>query len=195
MGDPRKMRKQYKGPVHPWQEDRIAAEKTLVKDYGLKNKRELYKINTLVKGFTSQAKRLIAATGQQADREKQQLFGRLHSLGILANTTNLDDVLGLTSKDLLERRLQTLVFRKGIGRSVKQARQFISHRHVVVGGTILTAPNHLVTVTEEASIAVLPTSTLASADHPERVAITKKAPKPRPRREGRFGDRRRGGRR
>jgi small subunit ribosomal protein S4 len=195
MGDPRKMRKQYEGPVHPWQEDRIEAEKLLVREYGLKNKRELYKINTIVKGLTGQAKRLIAASGQQADREKQQLFSRLHSLGLLASSTNLDDVLGLTSKDLLERRLQTLVFRKGIGRSVKQARQFISHRHVTVSGTVLTSPNHLVTVAEEAGIAVLQTSTLASAEHPERVAITKKAPKPRPRREGRFGDRRRGGRR
>jgi small subunit ribosomal protein S4 len=195
MGDPRKMRKQYKGPIHPWQGERIIAEKQLVKDYGLKNKRELYKINTLVKNFTSQAKNLIAASGHQAELEKQQLFSRLHSLGILSQSTNLDDVLGLTSKDLLERRLQTLVWRRGISRSVKQSRQFISHCHVIVGGNVLTAPSYLVPVDEEASIAVLPTSTLASVDHPERVAIQKKPQKTRPRREGRFDRRRRGGRR
>ena len=185
MGDPRKLRRRYEGPSHPWQLERITVEKELVREYGLKNKRELYKINTRIKNFTSIAKRLIASSGEQTILETQQLFAKLHKLGLVAGSTILDDVLGLQPKALLERRLQTILFRKGLARSVKQSRQFISHEHVMVGSSKITSPGYLVAVDEEASISVDPTSSLASPDHPERVPIQKKARKPRrePRRE------------
>jgi small subunit ribosomal protein S4 len=186
MGDPRKLRAVYAGPSHPWQLERIEAEKILVREYGLKNKRELYKANSKVKNFTFIAKKLIASEGKQADLEKQQLFAMLHKLGLIGNSTNLDDVLSLQPKDLLERRLQTVIFRKGIARSVKQARQFISHEHIMINNKKITSPGYLVSVVDESGIAVVPSSTLASADHPERVAIQKKVHKPRPKpRDGR----------
>ena len=168
-------------------------EKPLVQDYGLKNKTELYKIISKVKTYTATAKRLIASTGAQADLEKQQLFAKLGKLGLIGTSTNLDDVLGLQPRDLLERRLQTMVFRKGLARSPKQARQFIAHEHIMVNGKKITAPNYLVTVAEESMISVVPSSTLASPDHPERVPIQKKAKKPRPAPRDRRD--RRGGRR
>ena len=40
MGDPRKLRKKYYPPSHPWQKIRIDEEKILMKDYGFKNKKE-----------------------------------------------------------------------------------------------------------------------------------------------------------
>jgi small subunit ribosomal protein S4 len=182
----------YDNPSHPWQLERIEAEKVLVREYGLKNKTELYKINSKVKNFTSIAKRLIASEGPQADLEKQQLFATLHKLGLIGNSTSLDDVLSLQPKDLLERRLQTLVYRKGIARSVKQARQFISHEHVIVNSKKITSPSYLVSVAEEATIAVIPTSTLSNVEHPERIAIQRKAKKPRPMRDRRDRRDRRG---
>ena len=193
MGDPRKFRATYDRPSHPWQEERLAMEKPLVQDYGLKNKTELYKIISKVKTYTATAERLIASTGAQADLEKQQLFAKLGKLGLIGTSTNLDDVLGLQPRDLLERRLQTMVFRKGLARSPKQARQFIAHEHIMVNGKKITAPNYLVTVAEESMISVVPSSTLASPDHPERVPIQKKAKKPRPAPRDRRD--RRGGRR
>jgi small subunit ribosomal protein S4 len=190
MGDPRKLRATYKGPSHPWQLERIEAEKILVREYGLKNKRELYKINSKVKNFTFLAKNLIASEGKQADLERQQLFASLHKLGLIGGSTSLDDVLGLQPKDLLERRLQTLLFRKGIARSVKQARQFVSHEHIMINGKKITSPGYLVSVAEESGLAIVPDSTLSSMDHPERVPIQKKVRKARPRpREGRRDNR------
>jgi len=191
MGDPRKLRSKFEGPSHPWQAERIEAEKVLLQEYGLKNKRELNRLISKGKTYTSTAKRLIASSGSQADLEKQQLFDTLHKFGLIIGSTNLDDVLGLQTKALLERRLQTLLFRKGYARTMSQSRQFISHTHVFVGGKKITSPGYLVSVTEESSIAIDPSSSLANVEHPERVAIKKKVKKFRPPKR----DFRRGGRR
>jgi len=40
MGDPRKLRKKYNTPMHPWQGQRIKEENEILKQYGLKNKRK-----------------------------------------------------------------------------------------------------------------------------------------------------------
>jgi len=176
MGDPKKSKKKYQGPSHPWQKARIEEEKVLVQEFGLKNKKELWRLGSAVKTFADQAKYLIAATGKQAELEQKQLFDRLQRIGLLGSTPKLDDVLSLSPKDMLSRRLQTLVFKKGFARSVKQARQFITHSHVRVGGHVVTSPSYIVPVAEEDSITFVHSSTLASGDHPERQPVVRKAP-------------------
>jgi small subunit ribosomal protein S4 len=179
MGDPRRLTAKYKGPVHPWQKERIEEEKTLIREYGMRNKSELWKLSSKIKDFGAQAKKLIALTGDQADLEKKQLFGRLQRLGLSKPGAELDDVLGLTLRNLLDRRLQTLVHNKGLARSYKQARQFITHKHVLVGGKIVTSPNYIVPLSEEEGISIVPKSALSKEDHPEMIPIVKKPKKPR----------------
>lgn len=173
MGDPKKPRKKYQGPSHPWQKQRIIDEKELVIAYGLKNKQELWKMGTLVKQIAAKAKRVIARTGEQASKEEKQLIEKLVRLGLLQSTAKIDDVLGLTLKNILERRLQTLVFKKNMARSIKQARQFITHRHVKVSGKKITSPSYLVPIDQEQGIIFSETSTLQSEEHPERTLISK----------------------
>ena len=136
--------------------------------YGLKNKRELWKMSSTLRSFTRQAKALAARKDTQADREKQQLFTRLQKYGLLKAQATLDDVLGLTLGDILERRLQTLVYKKSMARTIDQARQVIVHEHVMVGGKKMTAPSYLVPTAEEVQIAFAVTSQFADPDHPER---------------------------
>ncbi len=166
MGDPKKPKKKYATPMHPWQSDRIEEEKKLKKEYGLKNNREIWKMKTILRNFYAQVKKSIAVTG--AKTETELLLARLARLGLIKQTAKLDDVLGLTINDVLNRRLETVVFKKGFARTCKQARQFILHGHVLVGGKKLTSPSHLVTVDEEARIEFMPTSSLADPEHPER---------------------------
>ena len=45
MGDPRKTRKKYDTPQHPWQKERMDQESVFLKEYGLKNKKEIWKMN------------------------------------------------------------------------------------------------------------------------------------------------------
>ena len=87
--------------------------------------------------------------------------------------SSLDNVLSIQLKDVLERRIQSQLFRKGMARSMKQARQFITHRHVIIGKKEITSPSHLLTVEEESQLGFKPASTLASAEHPERTSIAK----------------------
>ena len=168
MGDPKKQRRKYFTPSHPWQKERIDEEKVLSKEYGLKNKKEIWKMLSKLKNFSNQVKKLTGISSTQAEKEEQQLFKRLVNLGLLANNASLSNVLDLAAKDIMERRLQTMVFRKGFAKSISQARQFIIHGHIKIGNKKMTVPSYLVRVGEEKSIGFSPKSSLYSDDHPER---------------------------
>jgi small subunit ribosomal protein S4 len=158
MGDPKKRRKQYDTPIHPWQKLRIDDEKILSKEYGLKNKKEIWKLASKTRDFARQAKKLIANTTEQGELEKKQLITRLVSLNVLPPDADLDDVLGLETKNLMERRLQTLVMKKGLAKSMKEARQLIVHGHIMVNSIKITVPSYLVKKDEETVIRYVPNS-------------------------------------
>ncbi len=173
MGDPRKIRAKYHGPLQPWQKERLDEEAALLKEYGLNTKKEIYRINSFHRKLLSQTKHLSAARlnpslSAQAEKEINQFLTRLKSLNIIDESAKLDDVLNVSIKNIMERRLQTLVFRKGLARSMKQARQFITHRHIMVNGKPITSPTYLVSKQEEVTISFKPASKLSNPDHPER---------------------------
>lgn len=180
MGDTRRFKKSYAKPFKPWDETRIAEEKILLKDYGLKNKKEIWKAATMLRRFKAQAKKLIAARGLQAEKEKQQLLTRLTSMGLTSTGADLDTVLGLTVNDVLNRRLQTIVYNKKLARSISQARQFIVHEHIAVNGKKVAVPSYLVRKNEEEALSFSPESGLNDAMHPERVPKAVEAPKDAP---------------
>ncbi len=167
MGDPKKISNKYQKPAHPWNKARIEQEKPLMKKYGLEAKSELWKITSKLKTFKQNAKRLVAMKGSQAEKERTQIFDKLRSYG-LVSSNNVDDILGLSPEQLLDRRLQTIVLKKGLARSIKQARQMITHRHVMVNGKKVTAPSYLVKVSEEHTVDFYPGSKFFREDHPER---------------------------
>lgn len=169
MGDPRRFGKKYARPFKLWDEARIDEEKELLEEYGLKNKKEVWRVSTVLRRFKDQAKKLIATKGPQAEKEKKQFLARLASLGLTSPIADLDAVLGLTINDLLDRRLQTLVYNKKLARSVTQARQFIVHEHIIVKGKKVTVPSYIVKKAEEDTIAFAEESQLFSETHPERV--------------------------
>lgn len=168
MGDPRKHRRKYSKPRHPWEKERIEAEIELKKEYGLKNKKEIWRLESKLKHFASQAKSLIAAHGEKAENDKKALVQKLIKLGLLNPDATLDDILTLKMSDLLERRLQTQLLRRGMAKSVKQARQFIVHGHITVSGKKITVPSYLVSIDEESSIKFADNSPLKDENHPER---------------------------
>ncbi|MBS1267055.1 MAG: 30S ribosomal protein S4 [Candidatus Woesearchaeota archaeon] len=169
MGDPRKQRKKYSTPIHPWQKNRIDEEKTLTRIYGLKNKKEIWKMVSKLRSFSKQAKNLIASTTPQGIKEKNQLLSKLYSIGLLPKGADLDDVLSLSTRDIMERRLQTFVYRKNLAKSVKQARQFIVHGHIMVDQKMITWPSYLVKREEEDKIRIVSTSKVAKLLKKEKV--------------------------
>ncbi len=142
-------RKKYERPLHPWDKERIEKEKGLIKNFGLKNKKEIWKFEAISRKYRRLARELVA----RKDKEKERsLLEKLIRLGLLNDGASLDDVLGLRLENFLERRLQTIVFRKSLANSVKQARQAIVHGHVFIGGRKVVYPSYIVSKDEEEKI-------------------------------------------
>jgi len=161
----------YETPNHPYQGERIATESGLVGKYGLKNKEELWKAQSELRNMRREARKLLGRTqgdAQAAGVEAREFLERLQRLGILGETDELDDVLSLGVTDLLERRLQTVVYRKGLANTTGQARQFISHGHVTVDGARVQRPSYKVSVDEADLVAFDSASPLTDELHPER---------------------------
>lgn len=173
MGTPRKQRKKYHGPSHMWQKLRLDEERPLKKEYALHNKIEIWKMGALIKNAAMQVKKLIAEQSEQADKEKAFLLQKMKKLGLIKPDATVEDCLGITLKDVLERRLQTIVYRKNLAKSMKQARQFVVHGHIKIDKKTITSPSYIVTVNEEPQISFVENSPLADASHPERAEAKK----------------------
>lgn len=175
MGDPKRIRKKYDTPSHPWIKSRIENEKRLAREFGTKSKKEIWKMETVLKNFKNQAKKLIALNTPQSKIETEHLFRRVQELGLVKSDVSFDSILGLDVDHLMARRLQSVVYTKGLAKSVGQARQFIVHGHVLVDGKKITSPAYLVSQKEEASVSFAVSSSLFSETHPERASLEKLA--------------------
>ena len=169
MGDPKFPSKHYNTPSHPWQKVRIEEERILTQQYGLKNKKEIWKANTKIRSMRRQARKLTATSGdEQAQKEKSLLLSKLNRLGMLEQESGLEDVLRMTPENILDRRLQTQVYLQGLASTAKQARQLIIHGHISVEGAVTRVPGMLVTKLQEKNITYSPASALNSDLHPVR---------------------------
>ncbi len=168
MGDPKRPKKRYATPLHPWRIERIEKEKGLSKNYGLKNKKEIWKFETRLNNFKKQAKSLIITRSKQGEIEKERLIKKLNSIGLLASDAKLDDVLSLNLENLLDRRLQTMVYKNGFARTIDQARQLVIHGHIFLNEMKMTVPSYVVKAGEEGKIIFNPRSNFSNPDHPER---------------------------
>ncbi len=172
MGDPKFSRRKYETPAHPWEGERIKTENELLMKFGLKNKRELWRAQSLIRSLRAQSRDLQARLrigDPQAKIESDQLLKKCARLSLLPQEgATLNDVLSLTTEAILQRRLQTVVYRKGLAYTPKQARQFIVHGHAAVGTRKITIPGYLVKRGEEEQIQYHSTSPIANELHPVR---------------------------
>ena len=162
MGDPKKPRKKWEGPSHPWRKEVLEEELVLVGEYGLRNKRELWIAKTILRRIRAKARKLLALPEAERVERSKPLIRRLYRMGLLpSEDATLDDVLGLTVRDVLERRLQTLVYKKGLALSIYHARQLIVHGHIAINGRRVRSPGYLVSREEEDKIGYYPLSPYA----------------------------------
>lgn len=173
MGDPKKNHKKYQTASHPWIRADIELQRTLRQEYGLTTRKEVLIAQSFLKKYKAIAKSLIAHKSVQAQKEKEQVLSKLQRLGLLNTGSTLDQIFSLTLRDILNRRIQSIVAKKGLARSMKQARQFIVHRHILIAGKEITSPSYLIQTSEEVLLSFKPTSSLASEDHPERLNFAK----------------------
>ncbi len=137
----RRLKPKYSRPKKRWDKARIEEEKKLMEKYGLRRKRELWRAQAILRNFRRRARDLLANPDENA---KKTLIAKLYRLGLVEKDASLEDVLKLSVEDILERRLQTVVYRKGLANTIKQARQFIVHGHIAVNGRRMPFPSALV---------------------------------------------------
>lgn len=145
----RKLKKKLKKPRKPWDKERIEREKEIIKKFGLRRKREIWKAESILRNFRRRARELAASGNKE---EEKTLLEKLSRMGLLKNKAGLSDVLGLNVESIIERRLQTIVFKKGLANSPKHARQFITHGHIAIDGRRTIYPSYLIPVELEKKI-------------------------------------------
>merc|ERR1712232_1349901 len=120
-----------------------------------KNKREVWRVQYALAKVRTAARTLLTLDEKSEARmfQGESLLRRMTRLGLLAESERkLDYVLGLTAAKIMERRLQTKVFKLGLAKSIHHARCLIRQRHIRVGKQICDIPSFIVRVDSEKHI-------------------------------------------
>merc|ERR1719440_315574 len=139
--------KTFRKPKRPFEKERMESELKIVGQYGLKNKREVWRVQYALAKIRAAARTLLTLEEKDERRvfEGEALLRRMSRLGLLNESERkLDYVLGLTLSKFMERRLKTKVFKLQIARSVHHARVLIRQRHIRVGKQICNVPSFMV---------------------------------------------------
>lgn len=151
MGAPKKQKRKYETPPKPYDRARLERERKMRQDFGLRRKKEIWRAESMLRSFRQRARALQA----RRDEEKEKaLFATVRRLGLPCK--GLDEVLEIRLEDMLARRLQTIVHRKGLAQTARQARQLIVHGHVSVGGRKVVWPSYIVGQGQDGSITLDP---------------------------------------
>ena len=142
--------KTYSRPKKPFDKMRIDEEAEIKKEFGLKNKREIWKADARIKAIREKAKKLISSD----EKAKSEFFQQVKKIGLKADS--ISDVLSLDKKDYLNRRLQTILVGKGLATTTKGARQLITHKKVLVGDKVVNSPSYIVPKILENRIVLVP---------------------------------------
>ncbi|KAJ0038526.1 hypothetical protein Pint_22710 [Pistacia integerrima] len=141
--------KTFKKPRRPYEKERLDAELRLVGEYGLRCKRELWRVQYALSRIRNAARELLTLDEKNPRRifEGEALLRRMNRYGLLDESQNkLDYVLALTVENFLERRLQTLVFKNGMAKSIHHARVLIRQRHIRLMAVLIKQTDKLILV-------------------------------------------------
>ena len=174
MGEPKFSRPRTHTPTHPWKQARIDEEHDLKERFGLKKvggMREIWREKSSLRRHRNQAMKLIgrvdSSEGHYA-KEREQLLSSLTRKGLLQTGADIGDVLEINVEHMLSRRLQSVVYYKGLAPSMRAARILIVHGHICVGEQRMTVPGYHVLKEEEDSLQYSQNSPFSDPEHPFR---------------------------
>tara|TARA_B100001564_G_scaffold118374_1_gene98609 strand:- start:164 stop:766 length:603 start_codon:yes stop_codon:yes gene_type:complete len=174
MGEPKFSRSRTQTPTHPWKQARIDEEHDLKERYGLKKvggMREIWREKSALRRHRNQAMKLIGrvdSTEGHYAKEKDQLLNSLTKKGLLQIGADVGDVLEINVEHMLSRRLQSVVYYKGLAPSMRASRNLIVHGHICIGDQRMTVPGYHVLKEEEDSLQYSENSPFVDPEHPFR---------------------------
>ena len=174
MGEPKFSRPRTQTPTHPWKQARIDEEHDLKERYGLKKvggMREIWREKSALRRHRNQAMKLIGrvdSTEGHYAKEKEQLLNSLTKKGLLQTGADVGDVLEINVEHMLSRRLQSVVYYKGLAPSMRASRNLIVHGHICIGDQRMTVPGYHVLKEEEDSLQYSENSPFVDPEHPFR---------------------------
>ena len=166
MGDIKRNRKKFSTPLKPWEKERINEELKLIGKFGLRNKKEIWRLNYKLSNFRRRARQLLTLSEEDRKEAQKDINTKLYNLGLASLDVHLDQILDLTIEDFMQRRLQTIVYNKGLSQTIWQARQLIVHGHIAINGRRVNSPGRLVLRKDEETIGYFQNSPIQNADHP-----------------------------
>jgi small subunit ribosomal protein S4 len=175
MGDPKNPRRSWNKPRNHLNYDLKMEELKTLGTFGLKTKRELWKAHTELSRLRHQARSLLALRKEIRENKEPILMKSLSKIGLVEESSTLDDVLNLQVTDLLSRRLQTVVQKKFSFKTPYQARQAVVHGHIMIGDRIVNVPSYTVGMKEENIIHLAPGSSLGKLLEQHEKARTEEA--------------------
>lgn len=181
MGAPKRNRRKYEKPKEVWSSERIGSDNALIDDYGLKNMKEVWVAQTRVGKVRRNAREFLSG-GSKTNKEETEIIARLVKFGIAKSGATLDDLLDLNEKAFLERRLESIVARKGLARTMRQARQIIVHGYISINGKKVNRPGYMVSLDEENGVGyykpiqIQVVQQSASAEAPPDATVPTEAP-------------------
>lgn len=147
--------KTSKNPRRPFEKEKLINELRMIGTYGLRCKKEVWSTQLVLAKLRKAARILLTLDENDPRRlfEGEALIRRMVRLGLLKDSQRkLDYVLGLTTSQFLERRLQTQVQKRKLAQSVHHSRVLILQRHIAVGRQMVNIPSFLVRVAQEQHI-------------------------------------------
>jgi small subunit ribosomal protein S4 len=179
MGDPKFARSKTQTPTHPWKQARIDEEHALKEKYGLKKvggMKEIWREKSSLRRHRNQAMKLIGRVDTSEGhfaREKTDLVNSLCRQGLLVDGASIDDVLQINVEHMLSRRLQSVVYYRGLAPSMRAARNMIVYGHISIGEQKMTVPGYHIRKLEEEDLNYASNSVYNDPNHPFRVEMEK----------------------
>jgi small subunit ribosomal protein S4 len=179
MGDPKFARSKTQTPTHPWKQARIDEEHALKEKYGLKKvggMKEIWREKSSLRRHRNQAMKLIGRVDTSEGhfaREKTDLVNSLCRQGLLVEGANIDDVLQINVEHMLSRRLQSVVYYRGLAPSMRAARNMIVHGHISIGEQKMTVPGYHIRKHEEENLNYSSNSVYNDPNHTFRLEFEK----------------------
>jgi small subunit ribosomal protein S4 len=106
-------------------------------------------------GQTRKAKKTVGYGLQLREKQKvRRIYGVLEAQfrNTFAKAVKMKGITGENLLATLERRLDSVIYRMGLGASRSQARQIVRHGHILVNGRKVNIPSFIVKPGEEISV-------------------------------------------